>query len=97
MSTDRVVLAMAAHETHGADRTALFQAVAGSLGPSGRVVVVEHLRDAANMAAFGPGAWHFSTRDAWLDVAAAAGLGLANEAQLNPWVRGFVFEPMRTS
>jgi hypothetical protein len=55
-------------------------------------VIVEHLRDAATILAFGPGAWHFARRQDWFDAGTSAGLELVDERRLSPWVRGFVFE-----
>lgn len=90
-SVDIVFLLMSAHETHGHDRAALFAAAHRALVAGGRVVVVEHLRDLANILAFGPGAWHFSGRGDWIASAAGAGLELLDERRLDPWVTGFVF------
>jgi SAM-dependent methyltransferase len=92
-SADAVLMLMSAHEAHGPDRVELFRSAARALTPDGRLVVVEHLRDLANSLAFGPGAWHFSTRTEWLAVAEAAGLALTIETRLSPFVAGFVFSP----
>lgn len=94
---DAVLLLMSGHEARGADRAALFGSLAAALSPAGRIVVVEHLRDAATVLAFGPGAWHFARRRDWLDVGGAAGLRLVEERRLSPWVRGFVFERKRSA
>jgi SAM-dependent methyltransferase len=88
---DTVFLLMAAHETHGAQRQALFRVAARTLRPEGRLVLVEHLRDIANLVAFGPGAMHFATRADWLAVAAESRLTLVEETRLTPFVAGFVF------
>jgi hypothetical protein len=90
-SAETVFLLMSAHETHGHERHALFLAARQALGSGGRVVLVEHLRDLANIVAFGPGAWQFSRRDDWLRSASEAGLVLIDERRLDPWVSGFVF------
>jgi hypothetical protein len=92
---EAVFLLMAVHETHGEDRRRLFDAVAGSLTPDGRLIVVEHLRDAANAIAFGPGSRHFQTRAVWLKAAMNAGLILVDEARLAPFVRGLAFARSR--
>jgi hypothetical protein len=88
---DVVFLLMSAHETHGAERIGLLSAARQALAPGGRVVLVEHLRDRANILAFGPGAWHFSRRDDWLRSAAAANLELVDKVRLSPLVAGLVF------
>jgi hypothetical protein len=54
-------------------------------------VLVEHLRDAANFAAFGPGFLHFFSRRTWL-AAAEGPFQLAVEFPITPFVRVFGFE-----
>ena len=64
--------------------------------PSGRIVLVEHLRDLPNRLAFGPGAIHFQARARRGSAAAAdAGSHADGRARLTPYVRGFVFERAR--
>ncbi|MBV6701679.1 hypothetical protein [Kitasatospora aureofaciens] len=56
----------------------------------------EHLRDAANTAVYGPGAWHFLTRGTWLAHAAEAGLQPAAERRIAGLVTAFAFRnPVR--
>ncbi|MFP5342426.1 MAG: YndJ family transporter [Candidatus Limnocylindria bacterium] len=86
---DVVFLLMSAHEAHGNARTDLLRSAARALAPGGRIILVEHLRDAANVLAFGPGAWHFSSRDEWMATTRVAGLRLVDEARLGPFVAGF--------
>jgi hypothetical protein len=45
-----------------------------SIPGAGRIVIVEHCINAANVAAFGPAAWHFSTESRWRKAAADANL-----------------------
>jgi SAM-dependent methyltransferase len=91
---DAVFLLMAAHEVRDpAVRGSLFLEVARVLAPSGRLVVVEHVRDLANALAFGPGALHFYAPSTWRDAGSGAGLKLTDELRLTPFVRAFVFGP----
>lgn len=85
---DTVMLVFAAHEVRDADvREALFDELRRVLRPTGRVILVEHVRDAANIAAFGPGAWHFQPRGEWLRLARRSGLHTIEERKMTPFVR----------
>ncbi|OKI17404.1 hypothetical protein A6A08_26030 [Nocardiopsis sp. TSRI0078] len=90
-SMDTVVAAFALHELRAAaDRDAAFGEVARVLRPGGALVLVEHCRDAANIAVFGPGAHHFMPRSRWLGAARRAGLRLAYEQRMGGFVTVFV-------
>jgi hypothetical protein len=54
------------------------------------VVLCEHLRDAWNFAAFGPGFLHFLPRSAWTRVAAESRFDVEREFSITPFVRIFV-------
>ncbi|GAB7188502.1 hypothetical protein ATKI12_8333 [Kitasatospora sp. Ki12] len=91
-SLDTVFAVFAAHELRRpADRRALFTEVARTLRPGGTLLLVEHLRDAANIAAYGPGAWHFLPRSVWLRHAAEAGLRPAAEHRIAGLVTAVAF------
>jgi SAM-dependent methyltransferase len=92
-SQDAVFMAFAIHELrHRAQRLALFAELRRILRTGGRVVLVEHCRDAANIAAYGPGAWHFYPRGEWLRLAGTAGLQLVAETTMTPFVRALVLQ-----
>ncbi|MDA0578433.1 MAG: methyltransferase domain-containing protein [Verrucomicrobia bacterium] len=87
---DLACLVFAAHEIRLTDdRVALFSELRRVLNPDGRVVIVEHLRDSWNALAFGPGAFHFLARATWLHTFAAAGLHLADQRRITPFVTVF--------
>ena len=88
---DTALLLLSAHElrTDGA-RAALFGELRRVLGPGGRVIVAEHLRDWANVLAFGPGALHFHSRSAWMRAFAGARFAIQSEFAITPFVRVFV-------
>ncbi|CAL9450242.1 hypothetical protein SUDANB121_02441 [Nocardiopsis dassonvillei] len=91
-SADTVIAPFALHELRtAADRNAVFGEVARVLRPGGALVLVEHCRDPANIAVFGPGAEHFMPRSRWLRTAHAAGLRPVSERRLAGLVTVFTF------
>jgi len=88
-SVTGVALVFSAHEVRdAAQRDALFDDLRRVLTPRGRVVLVEHMRDLANVAAFGPAAWHFQPHAEWLRLAARSGFAVTREIRHTPFVRG---------
>ncbi|MFJ8563320.1 class I SAM-dependent methyltransferase [Streptomyces sp. NPDC093514] len=91
-SQHTVFAVFAAHELRLApDREALFAEITRTLRPGGTLVLVEHLRDGPNTAAFGPGAWHFMPRREWLRLARGAGLHAVAETKIATLVTAFAF------
>jgi len=87
-SCDAVFLIFAAHEIRNrSSRRKFFAEIERVLSASGTVVMIEHLRDLANFAAFGPGFLHFQSRQEWISVAASADLALVRELSVTPFVR----------
>ena len=93
-SCDVLLLAFAAHEVRDREqREALFDDLRRVLRPAGRVVLVEHLRDLPNFAAFGPAALHFQSRREWQRLAGRSGLSTVHEVAMTSFVRGFALCP----
>jgi ubiquinone/menaquinone biosynthesis C-methylase UbiE len=91
-SADLATVIFVAHELRRpASKEAFFRELARVIKPGGRVLLVEHLRDAWNLLAFGPGAFHFFPRSEWLRVADATGFRLSQEISRTVFVRAFVF------
>ena len=91
-SADFVTVIFVAHELRrAASKEAFFREAARVLQPGGRLLLLEHLRDGWNLAAFGPGAFHFFPRGEWLRVAGATGFHLGGEISRTVFVRAFVF------
>lgn len=90
-SQDLVCALFAAHEIRShAERVQFFREVRRIA--RGRCVLVEHTRDLANVAAFGPGAWHFHSPAEWRSCWEEAGLGLVSEVRHTPFVRVYTLE-----
>jgi SAM-dependent methyltransferase len=88
---DTALLLLSAHELRtDRARAALFGELRRVLGPGGRVIVAEHLRDWANFLAFGPGFLHFHSRRAWTRAFASARFAIQSEFAITPFVRVFV-------
>lgn len=93
-SADAVFAVLAAHEIRDpAERVVFFKEVARVLRPSGTAVVTEHLRDVPNFLAYTVGAFHFLPRSAWLETFRGAGLDLAAEVRVTPFVTSFLLTP----
>ena len=90
-SVDVAMLLLSAHELRSdAARSALFAELRRVLGPGGRIVVAEHLRDWANFLAFGPGFFHFHSRRTWLRCFSRHRFDVHREFTITPFVRIFV-------
>jgi SAM-dependent methyltransferase len=90
-TVDAAMLLLSAHELRTDEaRSALFAELRRVLGPAGRVVVVEHLRDWANFLAFGPGFLHFHSRRTWVRLFSRHRFDVHREFSITPFVRIFV-------
>ncbi len=91
---DTIFLLFVAHEfRHAEARLVFFGEIARVLAPRGRVVILEHLRDLPNFLAFGPGFFHFQSRQTWRSTLQTTGLEIIRESKITPFVR--VFEATR--
>lgn len=88
---DAAMLLLSAHELRSDEaRGALFTELRRVLGPGGRVVVAEHLRDWANFLAYGPGCLHFHSRRTWVRCFSRHRFDVHTEFSITPFVRIFV-------
>lgn len=90
---DLVFGILAIHEFRSVgERAAWFAEAKRSLAAGGKIIVIEHVRDAANFLAFGPGFLHFHSVGKWRESWESAGLKLANTFRITPWVRVFAIK-----
>lgn len=89
---DGVIVVLAAHEIRNRqEREKFFQELARIVSTTGRVAVIEHLRDFAACMAFGPGVFHFYPRREWLSLGKLASLELDHECRITPFIRVFIY------
>jgi SAM-dependent methyltransferase len=85
---DTVFLLLSAHELRSHEaRCALFREIHRVLTSDGCVLMAEHLRDSANVLAFGPGARHFHSRRTWTRCFEQTAFGIFDEFSITPFVR----------
>ena len=97
-SCDVALAIMSAHEVRDdRERGDLFRELCRCVGGEGQVIVVEHLRDIANLFAYNIGALHFHTRASWLSTFGDSGLAIIEERRINPWVIVFYLKPNGTA
>jgi SAM-dependent methyltransferase len=90
-TADLVVGLLAIHELRSEhERSLWFKEAKRCLRTGGRIVIVEHVRDAANFLAFGPGFVHFHSPASWRRCWEVASFRLADEFRVTPFVRIFV-------
>jgi SAM-dependent methyltransferase len=90
-SADVVFGLLAIHELRSEDeRKDWFAEAIRRLKRGGRIVLVEHVRDLANLLAFGPGFLHFHSPASWRRTWEGAGFRSHDEFRVTPWVRVFV-------
>lgn len=90
-SVDIVLGILAIHELRAhPEKVAWFREARRSITGSGRVLIVEHLRDLANFVAFGPGFLHFHPLDAWVSAWKASGLREVDRFAITPFLKVFV-------
>lgn len=93
-STDVIFLTLAAHEIRDdREREVCFTILRKALRPEGRIIVTEHLRDLPNFMAYTLGFLHFLSRNTWRSTFRAAGLTIAREQKVTPFITVFNLIP----
>ncbi|WGH75279.1 methyltransferase domain-containing protein [Tenacibaculum tangerinum] len=90
---DFLFLLSAAHEIRSnKEKITFFKECSRVLKNSGKILVVEHLRDVPNFLAFSIGFTHFFSKKTWKNVFEKANLKLKEEIKFTPFVSVFVLE-----
>jgi len=92
-SVDLIFLIFAAHEIRNDEERALFfKELHRKLENDGRIIIVEHLRDAANFLAYNIGFFHFHSLSTWRKTFARSGFTISNIKKINPFVSLLILE-----
>lgn len=87
---DAAFVIFSAHELRRhPQRVALFAEIARVLIPDGNMILVEHTRGLVNFLAYGPGVFHFFSRQAWRRAAFDAGLIVQSERSMTPFIHAW--------
>lgn len=90
---DLVLMLLAAHEIRsGDDRIMFFKEIHRCLKLTGRLIVVEHLRDWPNFLAFNIGFFHFHSRNSWLKTVKNAGFSIHRDGKITPFLNLFILQ-----
>jgi ubiquinone/menaquinone biosynthesis C-methylase UbiE len=93
-SVDNVFVIFAAHEIRNeTERCLFFKELHRVLKASGQIIVTEHLRDAPNFFAYNIGFLHFYRKKDWKRTFQSAGLQLAVEIKVTPFISTFILKP----
>jgi SAM-dependent methyltransferase len=92
-SHDVIFVISAAHEIRDDQaRSAFFREASRCIKPSGRVVVIEQLRDLRNFLVFGAAVLHFLSYRTWQRSFHDGHLATVEEFWMSPWMKTFVLE-----
>ncbi|MFY7938705.1 MAG: methyltransferase domain-containing protein [Flavobacterium sp.] len=89
-SVDNIFLIFAAHEIRNhKERIEFFKECKRVCKLNGNIILVEHLRDTANFAAFTIGFFHFFSKNTWTKTMKEAGIREIEELNFTPFIRIF--------
>ncbi|MCZ2395015.1 MAG: class I SAM-dependent methyltransferase [Chitinophagales bacterium] len=92
-SADKIFAILSAHEIRNdEERISFFKEIHRVLSPTGQIIVTEHLRDTANFLAYNIGAFHFHSKTTWLKTFQSAGLRVADEIKITPFITTFILD-----
>jgi len=92
-SIDKIFVILSAHEIRNKEeRIRFFSELKRVLKPKGQLVIIEHLRDLPNFVAYNVGAFHFYSKNIWLDTFKSSKLKLKSEIKNTPFISTFILE-----
>lgn len=90
-SVDYAFAILSAHEIRDRkERILFFKQLRNCLQQSGRIVVVEHLRDLPNFIAYNFGFFHFHSKMEWQLTFDAAGMMMMSQTKITPFIHVFI-------
>lgn len=90
---DRIFLIFSAHEIRSnMERNNFFEELNRILSRNGKIIVVEHLRDAPNFLAYNLGFFHFYTKQTWLNNFFSSGLHCREQIKITPFITAFILD-----
>jgi ubiquinone/menaquinone biosynthesis C-methylase UbiE len=90
---DNIFVILSAHEIRSmAERNTFFQELKRVLKHTGKIVVVEHLRDGQNFLAYNIGFFHFISKSSWYETFKKAGLNVFQEIKITPFITTFILD-----
>jgi ubiquinone/menaquinone biosynthesis C-methylase UbiE len=97
-SADKVFAILSAHEIRNdEERISFFKELKRVLTTTGKIIVTEHLQDTANFLAYNIGFFHFHSKATWLKTFQGAGLRVADEIKITPFITTFILDKNGTS
>jgi ubiquinone/menaquinone biosynthesis C-methylase UbiE len=92
-SVDFIFVILSAHEIRNElERISFFQELNRILNPSGKIVVIEHLRDLPNFLAYNIGFFHFHSKTIWFKTFQKANLNILKEMKITSFISTFILE-----
>jgi len=90
---DRIFLILSTHEIRSnKERNIFFEELNRVLSRNGKIIVVEHLRDAPNFLAYNIGFLHFYQKQTWLNNFFSSGLHCRQQIKITPFITAFILD-----
>lgn len=92
-AVDKIFILFAAHEIRNdEERIIFFKELSRILKSSGKIYVMEHLRDLPNFLAYNIGFLHFFSHKTWRETFFKAGIFIAEEYKTTPFISTFILQ-----